>query len=97
MLTNYIVVEKSALRYGSSSVRVVQGTNMSISKGQLQIWNSDREGVHGHRPVLSVPVERIISFKEQAKTVDGVVDTPLSQTAPHLRLQPPSDGQTQVA
>src|SRR5487761_1960149 len=97
MLTNYIVVEKLAGEYGRSGIRAVQGTSMTITKGHLQIWNSEREGALGLRPVLSVPVERIITFKEQDKKASGSVDAPLAESGSHLRLQPSPDGQSQVA
>ncbi|NNN00234.1 MAG: hypothetical protein HKL86_00200 [Acidimicrobiaceae bacterium] len=97
MLTNYIVVEKLAGEYGRTGIRAVQGTSMTIAKGQLQIWNAEREGSLGLRPVLSVPVERVITFKEQEKKASLDVDIALSEPGSHLRLQPPVDGETQVA
>lgn len=96
MLTNYIIVEKLAGQYGRSEIRVVQGTEMMIVKGLLQIWNSEREGAVARRPVHSVPVERVISFKQQVnKVADDVGGTKFSATSP-LRSMVPGQ-QSQVA
>ena len=96
MLTNYIIVEKLTGQYGRSDIRVVQGTEMMIVKGLLQIWNSEREGALARRPVHSVPVERVVSFKQQVNKVADVVDNTGSSTTSRLRPLVPGQ-QNQVA
>ena len=89
MLTNYIIVEKFTGHYGRSDIRVVQGTEMMIAKGQLQIWNSEREGALARRPVLSIPVERVVSFKPQVNKPADEGEDAASETPPQLNSQAP--------
>lgn len=71
MLLNFIIVEKLAGSYGRSDARVVSGTEVTISDGRLQIWNSHRDGVLARRPVFTAPVERVMSLKQQAVKSDS--------------------------
>jgi hypothetical protein len=66
MLTTYIIEEKRAGQYGHSDFHMVRGTHVTITRGLLQVWNSHHEGALASRPVTSVAIERVVSFKGQA-------------------------------
>jgi len=53
---------------------------MSIVEGQLQIWDSGREGAVARRPVCSVPVDRVVSFEPRGVKAVGDVDNAESST-----------------
>ncbi len=60
----------------NTHTRVVHGTDVEISVGKLQVWDSSstRRG-EPHRLVASVALERLVSFKARGQAVinwDGV-------------------------
>ena len=71
-MNSYLIEEKSAGQYGSSTIRVVKGTDVTISKGMLQVWNSLPNGKRAH-PVASIAIERLVTFKIRTpeKSWDG--------------------------
>jgi hypothetical protein len=65
MIVTYIIEEKRTGQYGSSDVRIVRGTHVTIAKGRLEVWNARLENGLHRRPVFSAPAERVVSFKRQ--------------------------------
>jgi len=66
MLNTYLIEEKRSGTFGATGVRVVQGTHVTIEKGHFHVWNAHHEAELGRRPVASVPIERLVTFKMKA-------------------------------
>lgn len=59
----------------NTHVRVVQGTDVEISVGKLQVWDGSSRTGEPHRLVASVALERLVSFKARGAAIinwDGV-------------------------
>lgn len=55
-------------------IRVVQGTDVEIAIGKLQVWDASSPG-EPHRLVASVALERLVAFKARGAAIinwDGV-------------------------
>lgn len=73
-MQSYEIEEKLIGETRNTHVRVVRGTDVDISVGKLQVWDSSRRG-EPHRLVASVALERLVSFKARGDAVvqwDGV-------------------------
>ena len=59
----------------NTHVRVVQGTDVEISVGKLQVWDASSRAGEPHRLIASVALERLVSFKARGAAIinwDGV-------------------------
>jgi hypothetical protein len=73
-MQTYEIEERLIGETRNTHVRVVQGTDVEISVGKLQVWNSSKSG-EPHRLVASVALERLVAFKARGTAVinwDGI-------------------------
>jgi hypothetical protein len=74
-MQTFEIEEKLIGETRNTHVRLVQGTDVEISVGKLQVWSSSSRPGEPHRLVASVALERLVSFKargEAAINWDGV-------------------------
>jgi hypothetical protein len=74
-MQTYEIEEKLIGETRNTHVRVVQGTDVEISVGKLQIWNSSSTSGAPHRLVASVALERLVAFRARGEAVinwDGI-------------------------
>ena len=74
-MQTYEIEEKLIGETRNTHVRVVQGPDVEISVGKLQVWSSSSRPGEPHRLVASVALERLVSFKARGQAVinwDGI-------------------------
>jgi hypothetical protein len=75
-MQTYEIEERLIGETRNTHVRVVQGTDVEIAVGKLQVWDSSSvPRGEPHRLVASVALERLVSFKARGHAVinwDGV-------------------------
>jgi hypothetical protein len=73
-MQTYEIEERLIGETRHTHVRVVQGTDVEIAVGKLQVWNSSQTG-EPHRLVASVALERLVAFKARGAAIinwDGI-------------------------
>jgi hypothetical protein len=74
-MQTYEIEEKLIGETRTTHVRVVQGTDVEISVGKLQVWNSSPRSGEPHKLVASVALERLVAFRAKGEAIinwDGV-------------------------
>jgi hypothetical protein len=74
-MQTYEIEEKLIGETRNTHVRVVQGTDVEISVGKLQVWNSSSRSGEPHRLVASVALERLVAFRARGAAIinwDGI-------------------------
>jgi hypothetical protein len=73
-MQTYEIEERLIGETRNTHTRVVQGTDVEISVGKLQVWNASHSG-EPHKLVASVALERLVAFKARGESVinwDGI-------------------------
>lgn len=85
-MTTYNIEEKSTWEHGEGAVRTVVGTEMTISGGLVEIWNS-REG-STRQLVFSLAAELVVSLSSQSSSDPERTDGRYRQCSNCGHLQP---------
>ena len=85
-MTTYIIEEKSTKEPGESVVRTVTGTELTISRGLLEIWNSHEGSTR--ELVISFAADRVLSLTSQSSNDTERTDGRYRQCSNCGHLQP---------
>jgi hypothetical protein len=73
-MNTYEIEEKLIGEQRSTHTRVVQGTDVEITMGRLQVWDGSSPAPEQPRLVASVALARLVAFKIRAGKInwDGI-------------------------
>ncbi len=73
-MTRYLIEEKPIGPYSNSVLRVVEGSDVVVSKGMLQVWAASPSESGKQHLVISVALDRVLTFKSRSAAAhwDGI-------------------------